>query len=306
MYAKAIASKSSMAIALGVAVFLAASIARAAPTDPVDATIEEGVRLRTEGKHAEALELFKKAHEEHPSARTLAQMGLAEGSLHRWVDAESHLTAALSVHDTPWIENRRNREALEQALASVRGHIGTLLVIGPAGAEVSVAGSVVGRLPLAAPLHEPEGPVHVRGTALGHKAAEVDATVTGGAETTVTLDLGPPLPPPVSAVPIVDDEPPLPPSPTRWKAWTGGSLLAVSAAALIAGSVWLAIDNKGTCTAPAGARCEHLYDTKTQGWLGIGVGVAAGAGGGLLLWQGTHSETRIGLVPGGFQLAGRF
>jgi hypothetical protein len=80
---------------------------------------------------------FKKVHAEHPSARTLAQMGLAEGSLQRWVDAEGHLTAALAAHGTPWIENRRNREALEQALAAVRGHIGTLLVVGTPGRAAS-------------------------------------------------------------------------------------------------------------------------------------------------------------------------
>jgi hypothetical protein len=288
------------------AIAVLARLAVAAPPEPLDATIEEGVKLRTEGKNAEALELFKKVHAEHPSARTLAQMGLAEGSLRRWVDAEGHLAAALAAHDTPWIENRRNREALEQALAAVRGHIGTLLVVGPAGAEVSINEAVVGRLPLAAPLRLPEGPVRVRGTALGHKAADVDATVTGSAETTVTLDLGRPLPPPLPAAPIIDDEPLRPASAARWKAWTGASLVAASAAALIAGTVWLVVDNSGTCTAPAGARCAHLYDTKTQGWIGLGIGVAAGVGGGVLLWEGTHSETRISLSPGRLVLSGRF
>jgi hypothetical protein len=181
-----------------------------------------------------------------------------------------------------------------------------LLVVGPAGAEVSVGGAVVGRLPLAAPLRVPEGPVRVRGTALGHNPAEVEATVSGDAETTVTLDLGPPRSPALPAAPIIDDEPLSQLSPARWKAWTGGSLLAASAAALIAGGVWLAVDNNGTCTAPAGARCEHLYDTKTQGWIALGVGVAAGVGGGVLLWQGTHSETRISLSPGRLALSGRF
>ena len=216
-----------------------------------------------------------------------------------------HLASALAAHDSPWIENRRNREALEQALAAIRGLIGTVIVVGPAGAVVSVDGTVVGRLPLAAPVRVPEGSVRVRGTALGHKPAEVDAAVAGGAETTVTLDLGVPIPPPFPAAPIIDDEPP-PASPARWKAWTGGSLLVASAAALIAGGVGLGIDNNGTCSAPAGARCEHLYDTKAQGWIALGVGVAAGVGGGVLLWQGTRSETRLSLSPGLLQLAGRF
>src|SRR5450432_1161850 len=116
-----------LAVAVGIASVLAVHVAAAAPVDPAEATIEEGVKLRTEGKHVEALELFKKAHAEHPSARTLAQIGLAEGSLRRWVEAEGHLASALAAHDTPWIENRRNREALEQALGAIRGHIGTVI-----------------------------------------------------------------------------------------------------------------------------------------------------------------------------------
>jgi len=309
MFARAIDShlrNRTAGSALAAVALLARLAAAAPPPDPADATIEEGVKLRTEGKNAEALELFKKVHAEHPSARTLAQMGLAEGSLNRWVDAEGHLASALAAHDTPWIENRRNREALEQALAAVRGHIGTLLVVGPAGVEVSIEGTVVGRLPLAAPLRVPEGPARVRGTAVGHEPAEVVATVPGGTETTVTLDLGPPVPRPLPSAPIIDEEPPPLPSPARWKAWTGVSLLAVSAAALITGGVWLAVDNSGTCDAPAGARCPHLYDTKAQGWIALGVSVAAGVGGGLLLWEGTRSETRISLAPGWLQLARRF
>ena len=306
MCARAIDRRRGVRAAIGVAtaVALLARVAVAAPPDPAEQLIEQGVKLRTEGKYAEALELFTKAHAASPSARTLAQIGLAEGSLRRWVDAEAHISAALAEHNTPWIENRRNREALEQALSSVRGHIGTVLVVGPRGAEVSVEGKVVGRLPLAAPLRVAEGTTHVRGTALGHKPVDVEAAVAGGAETTVMLELGPDVPPPFSA-PIIDDEPP--PPRTTWRSWTGTSLLVASAAALVAGGVWLAVDGRGTCDAPTGARCLHVYDTKTQGWIALGVGAAVGvAGGGLLLWEGKRSETRISLAPGLLMFGRRF
>ena len=292
-------------IGIATAVALLARVAVAAPPDPAEPLIEQGVKLRTEGRHAEALDLFTKAHAASPSARTLAQMGLAEGSLRRWIDAEGHLAAALAAHDTPWIENRRNREALEQALSSVRGHIGTVLVVGPAGAEVSVDGKVVGRLPLAGPLRAGEGTTRVRGTALGHQPADVETSPAGGAETTVTLELGPALPPPFSA-PIIDDQPP-PPSPrSTWKTWTGASLLAVSAAAVVTGGVWLAMDGRGTCEAPTGARCLRVYDTKAQGWIAIAAGGVAGLGGSLLIWKGRQAEANLSAGPAGVDLRGRF
>jgi hypothetical protein len=292
------------AIRVATAVALFARVAVAAPPDPAEPLIEQGVKLRTEGKYAEALDVFTKAHAASPSARTLAQIGLAEGSMRRWVDAEAHISAALVAHDTPWIENRRNREALEQALSSVRGHIGTIAIVGPPGAEVSVDGRVIGRLPLPAAIRVGEGPVRVRGSALGRKLADVEAAVAGGAETTVALELGPDVPPPFSA-PIIDDEPP-PPTRTTWRTWTGTSLLVASAAALVAGGVWLAVDGRGTCDAPTGARCLHVYDTKTQGWIALGVGAAVGVGGGLLLWEGKRSETRISLAPGLLMFGRRF
>jgi hypothetical protein len=289
-----------------IAIMLALRTAIAATPDPAAADIDAGVKLRAEGRNAEALELFKKAHAEHPSARTLAQMGLAEGSLRRWVEAEAHLAAALATHDTPWIENTRNREALEQALSSVRTHVGTLNVIGPAGAEVSTDGTVLGSLPLSAPLRIGEGTVRVHGTDPGHTPVDVEATVVGGAQTTVTLEFGPAILSPLPTAPIIDDESSVALSPSRWKTWTGASLLAASSAALVAGGIWLAVDREGTCDPPAGARCLRLYDTKTQGWIGLGVGLAAGIGGGLLLWQGLHAETHVSFALGGVNFAGRF
>jgi hypothetical protein len=293
---------------LVVAIVLATDLAGAAPADPAEPLIEQGVKLRTEGRHAEALELFQKANAASPSARTLAQMGLAEGSLKRWTDAEAHLVAALDAHDTPWIENRRNREALEQALTAVRAHIGTLLIVGPASIEVALDGKPLGRLPLAGPLRVAEGPIQVRGTAPGHRPTNVDATISGATETTVTLDLGPALPPPLPAAPIIDDEPLIasPPNGGAWKTWTGASLLAVSAAALVTGAVWLAVDGNGTCDPPAGARCLRVYDTKTSGWVALAVGGAAGVGGGILLWKGRHTDASVALAPGLLSVGGRF
>src|SRR5688572_3024963 len=94
--------------ALGVAI---------AAEDPTDALLRRGAELRKQERHEEALDLFRKAHALSPSGRTLAQMGLAEFSLKAYVDAETHLAAALN-GDTPWIT--KNRTVLEQALTDVR------------------------------------------------------------------------------------------------------------------------------------------------------------------------------------------
>jgi hypothetical protein len=84
---------------------------------PAEALIEQGVKARISDRPGDALDLFRKAHALSPTARTLAQMGLAECSLRRWLEAETHLTAALAEHDTPWIEIRRIRATLEFVLA---------------------------------------------------------------------------------------------------------------------------------------------------------------------------------------------
>jgi hypothetical protein len=299
------------AIAVATSLAFLARLAVAAAADPADALVEQGVNLRVQGKHVEALELFTKAHALSPSARTLAQIGLAEGSLHRWLEAENHLSRALAAHDTPWIENHRNREALEQALSAVRGHIGSVIVIGPAGAEVTVDGKPMGRLPLSAPLRLAEGAVRMEGTAPGRRPAAAPVTVTGGAESTVILEL-PAIAPAlgVTAEPAVLSDPRSTDEPStggsRWKTWTAVGLFGASAAALATGIVWLAIDGNPMCAPPAGGTCLWLRDTKAQGWIAVGAGAALGLTGGVLVWQGHQSDAHLQLGLSGLSAAGHF
>ncbi len=276
------------------------SVARA---ERVDHLIAQGVSLRIQGRPGDALELFTMAHEIAPTARTLAQMGLAEGALHRWLDAEDHLSTALSSHDTPWIDVARNREALEQALATVRSHVGSLRLVGPAGALVTAGGREIGRLPLASEVRLAEGSVHVEAIATGCAPTEVNVVVRGGGDQTVVLRLAP-LPTTATSVisPRVDLDGAS--APGRWKTWMGASLLGVSAGAIATGIVWLAIAGDASCPGPGS--CGHVYDTKVQGWIAIGAGVAAGAVGGATLWSGRHSDTLVAAGPGSLALVGRF
>src|ERR1035438_5559624 len=93
----------SRSFSIFAAVLLLGGAARAADTNAqVGELISQGIKLRLQGKNAEALDLFLKAHALVPSARTLGQIGSAEVALHRWTEAERHLEDALSRHDSPW------------------------------------------------------------------------------------------------------------------------------------------------------------------------------------------------------------
>src|SRR4051812_16131890 len=91
------------AAALGLASLLASGPTVAQVADPAEAAIRRGVDLRRQGQDDQALQEFKKAYELSPSPRAIAQIGLAEQALGRWVDAETHLEAALGSKTDAWI-----------------------------------------------------------------------------------------------------------------------------------------------------------------------------------------------------------
>ncbi len=183
--------------------------ASASPGDEAEALIRKGVEQRRRGNHIEALELFERASAITPSARALAQRGLAESSLRRWVEAERHLGEALDRHDSPWIEARENRSVLEQVLANVRTHVGGVRLQGTEGAEVKVNEQSVGRLPVSKAVRVPEGIARVTAVAPGRKSVEREITVRGGDEVVVRLDLeaqtvAAPTPVPTPPAPTVE------------------------------------------------------------------------------------------------------
>jgi hypothetical protein len=158
-------------------VFVAGPIARA---DEPDDLIKQGIELRRKGRDGQALDLFKRANDLAPSARALAQMGTAEQALGMWSDAEIHLAAALAENRDPWI--KKNRAILSKAVDFVRSHLGTLEVWGsPKGAEVLLGVTVVGALPLAAPLRVTAGTASVTVRAAGFmEVARVVEVPSGG------------------------------------------------------------------------------------------------------------------------------
>jgi tetratricopeptide (TPR) repeat protein len=204
--------------------------------------IQRGIDLRRQGKDAEALAVFKEAHQARPTPRSLAQIALAESALGRFVEAERHLQEALAAKDE-WIA--KNREVLEKALAGIGQKLGTL-VIRTRAAEVLVNNEKAS----AGEIRSLPGSYEIEVRAADHEPARRIVTVTAGSRVEVVLDPTPlqkttppppaPVPPPVFAPqsPFVISTPPPPAvepqsSSKRTWAWvsTAGAVLSLGAGA---------------------------------------------------------------------------
>jgi len=289
-------------------------VARAAEPG-ADELITRGLELRRQSKPDQALEMFQRAHALAPSPRTLGQMGLVEASLEHWIDAEAHLTASLATPDDPWV--RKNRTFLDQALTVSRGHVGELVITGPAGTDVAVDGRHVGTLPAVQPVKLVQGSAVVTANGAGFKDFSKTVAIEGGAKTSLAIVLDPvekraavalaaPVPLPASS------SPPLPAATDHrsrtLKTVTGTGLVAAGAGLLAWGIIWIAVDHNDDCPI-SGAACNNVYDTKTAGWiLTAGGAAAAAAGTGLLVWGQRNDGPNVafGATPTSLLLRGRF
>ena len=135
-------------------------------TGSENASIRKGLELRQKGQDEEALKEFRHAYELSKSSRALAQIALAEQALGRWMEAESHLTEALTHTEESWIG--RNKKHLDQALNDIQGHLGSLELSGETKeGTVKVDGVQVATLPLKAPLRVPAGSIDLEVEAPG-------------------------------------------------------------------------------------------------------------------------------------------
>ncbi len=252
---------------------------------PPDALILRGLELRRTGHPAEALQLFREAHDRAPSPRTLGQMGLVETSLRLWSDADAHLAAALATPGDRWV--RQNRGFLAEAELRARAHVGDLVVTGPPGVRLSVAGKQIGQLPLRVPLRLAEGVLHLTATADGRKPVSVDVKIQGGMLNAVTVVLEPldldlhssPAPP----APVAEYRP------VDRRRWIGGALVAAGAGALVWGIIWMQLDGRATVLDATNRRAIAAYDT---GAAGLALTVGGGAlllAGGALIYTALHS-----------------
>jgi hypothetical protein len=118
----------------------------AAPLAEVEDLIRRGTELRRKGEDATALPLYQRAYElAGGTPRTVAQLGLVETALDYRLEAEAHLTEALSARNEIWIN--RNRAVLEQTLHGVKAGIGEVLVTGsPTGGRGRRGRSAAGQV----------------------------------------------------------------------------------------------------------------------------------------------------------------
>jgi hypothetical protein len=159
-----------------------------------DALIKQGVELRRAGQDQAALEQFRRAYDVEPTPRALAQMGLAEQALARWVDGEAHLARALEAAQDPWISKYRG--TLEGSRAEIGKHLGSLSVTGgPDGAELRVDGRPVGNLPLRRTLRLPLGAFTLEASVAGHIVVARAASIVAGITTHEDLSIASPAPP---------------------------------------------------------------------------------------------------------------
>lgn len=183
-----------------------------------EALVRQGLELRRQGKDQEALDHFNKAYASEKTARTLAQIGLAEQALGRWVEAESHVTSALAATAEPWI--RKNRAVLTTALRAIQRHVGSLEVIGPVGAEVRVNDHTVGELPFSRPVRLPIGVAHIEVRKPGYLSTSRPVSITAGILTRESVSL--PGAPPIAQSTAAPSSPST--TPSKPSAATGGAL----------------------------------------------------------------------------------
>jgi hypothetical protein len=172
-----------------------ASPARASSVSESEDYIRLGVELRRSGKNREALDAFEAAYRLEPTPRAGAQIALAQQAMGDWVDAEQGLERALGFAADPWIA--LYRDALERALAVVRGHLGWLDVeANVSDGELLVDGTSRHDLPSQGPVRVTSGSVEMDVRAPGFLPVHRSVDVAPGARVQVVVALESMLPPP--------------------------------------------------------------------------------------------------------------
>jgi hypothetical protein len=172
-----------------VAVVAAQPLAVGAGNAPdADGLIRHGIELRKAHDDEGAAREFQKAYDQVHTPRAAGQLGLAEQALGRWEDAERHVGEALRAADDAWVI--KNRVTLDEALGAIQSHLARIEVIGdPQGADVSVNGRVVGKLPLPEVVRVSAGEVEVELHAPGYAPLQRTLTIVAGQYQRLVLHL---------------------------------------------------------------------------------------------------------------------
>jgi hypothetical protein len=203
------------------------------------ATIKEAVTEHAEGHFVEARAQFLRAHQLHPSARTLRGLGMVEFELRNYGESVRYLQAALGCQVRPL--DAELAEETEQLLARARAYVGEVHVaLSPEAATILVDGVTVARGPEAA-LVLIVGDHVLEFRASGLRPERRTVQVRSGERTTleVRLESAEPAGPRVSlTLPSRAEAPREPAEPQRlvrkWWLWTG---VAVVVAGALTGSL---------------------------------------------------------------------
>ncbi|MBL8685408.1 MAG: hypothetical protein JNK05_39895 [Myxococcales bacterium] len=307
------AARPSVFVALGVALCAGLANAQSAPAEGslsqrARALAEAGLRARQAQDDATALGLFEQAYALDPLVSFRAQIGFAQQALGRWVDAERTLTEVASSDDR-FVQ--RHRATIDEALATVRAHLGWLSVtVTPADATLSADGR---GLNSGASVRIAVGSVVVRAARAGYFPVERAVTITAGQTARESIELR--ERPPVSSVMTVQRGTTPVVAPVRRSVvvgptdregvrWGGPVAVAASGAVVVGVGVGLWFVREGSLRAlssrgcletasewlcdpsaidPAEARAEHQRATTSSAWsvAAMAVGGAAIAGGAL-------------------------
>jgi hypothetical protein len=188
------------------AVLAVLAVARPGLADDREAErwIRHGIELRKAHDDEGAVREFQRAYDAIHTPRAAGQLGLAEQALGRWEDAEHHVREAMQASSDPWIV--KNQAVLADALGIIQSHLGRVEVMGdPEGADVSVNGRKVGKLPLAEAVPVSAGQVDIDLRAPGYQPAQRTVTIVAGQYQRVVLHLAT-NGPPVDQKPVVTPE----------------------------------------------------------------------------------------------------
>ncbi len=295
------------------------------------ALVQRGIELRRLGKDEEALELFVRADAASPSARTKAQIGLAEQALGRWVRAEQHVQEALASTKESWIQ--KNHVALEGSLREIQAHLATLEIVTDApNARLFVDGEERGAAN-GASVRTPSGTVVIEVRAPTYTTARRVVDLPPNAKTRERFVLleepteAPPVASPIATSQISQAVPPMSaltpratPPDARRAPWAAYGAFAVGAGALSVGAYFgvrtfvLKGDRDDACiprcTQAAVEFHNRAQTAATISTVAIGVAVASvGVGTWLFLRTGADtSAPTLGFTPtlGGGRVEGTF
>lgn len=272
-----------------------ATPAEASVDEDSEVWIRRGIQRRRDGENEAALDAFLRAYRIQPTGRTLAQVGLARQSLRQWVEAVDCLEEALRRREA-WIE--RNRQPLEEALSAVKGHVGWLLVTGPAGARLWILDVAMGTLPMKE-IRVDEGLYVAKVARDGSRAWSQTVTVVGGktVEMVAMLEEARPVEPV-----IAERSPGLDVNAVRsqrsglGKTIGGGILGAGLAVATVGTVVWIqqAQGSYGT------------FDSGATGPVLLVGGVVGMLAGGVVLYVSRDTSVSAGMTSRGPVVGGRF